>query len=79
MPYCMHGFPLFPRAISSITSGKSSRLHPVSVQSCYRLALSGCPTLVRLCEEVHMSLSLLLYQCSACLVCLIWMVFEMGC
>ena len=77
-------FPLFCHpSLSSIASSWSSRLHPVSVQSCCRYILAGYPTLVHLCERVHrrlslMSLSLLLLQCPTCLVCLIWMVFEIG-
>ena len=45
--------------------------------------LAGRPTFARPCEGVHgrrslMSSSLLLQQCPACLIRLIWMVFEMG-
>ena len=70
-------------SLSSITLGRSSILHPVSVQSFCRWVLAGCPTLACPCEGVHgrtllMSSSLLLQQCPLCLVCLIWMVFEMG-
>ena len=67
----------------SITSGRSSRLHPVSVQSCCRWVLIGRSTLARPCKGVHrrtllMSSSLLLQLCPACLVRLNWMVLEMG-
>ena len=70
-------------SLSSIAPGRSSRLHPVSVQSCCRYVLAGHPTLARPCEGVHrttslMSSSLLLQQCLAGFLCLIWMVFEMG-
>ena len=69
----------------SIAPGRSSMLHPVSVQSCCRQVLAGRSlTFARPCEGVHrsmslMSSSLLLQQSPACLVHLIWMVFEMGC
>ena len=67
-------------SLSSIASGRSSRLHPVSVESYCRLVLAGCPTLARPCEGVRwgtslMSSSLLLQQRPASLVRLIWMVF----
>ena len=69
-------------SISSITSGRSSRLHPMSVQSCCRLVLAGRPTITRPWEGVQrrrslMSSSLRLQQCPTCLVRLNWMVFEM--
>ena len=68
---------------SSIASGRSSRLHPVSTQSCRMQVLAGRPAFARPCEEVHrstslMSSSLLFKQCPACLVCLTWIVFMMG-
>ena len=49
----------------------------------YRHKATGHPTFARPCEEVHrstslMNSSLLLQQCPACLVHLIWIVFEMG-
>ena len=47
----------------------------------YHPSLVGHPTLACLCEEVHRNMSLvflLLQQCLACLVSLIWMVLEMG-
>ena len=70
-------------SLLSITLSWSSWIHPVSVQSCCKEVLVGCPTLVNPCEEVHnrtllMSSSLLLQQCPARLVRLIWMVFKMG-
>ena len=37
-------------SLSSIASGRSSRQHPVSVQSCCRLVLADRPTLARLSE-----------------------------
>ena len=79
----MYGFLGLRRhsSLSSIASGKSSRLHPVSVQSCCRYALAGRPTPARPCEGFHrrtslMSSSLLLQQSSAFLVRLIWMVLK---
>ena len=70
------------QSLSSITFGRSSRLHPVSAQSC-RCVIAGRPTLARPCEEVQRSTllmcsPLLLQQCPACLVRLIWMAFVMG-
>ena len=70
-------------SLSSITSGRSSRLHPVSIQSCCRQVLASCPTVACPCEGVQRKTSLmnsflLLQQYPACLVCLIWMVSEMG-
>ena len=69
-------------SLSSIVYGRSSRLHPVSVQNCCRYVLDQL-TLACPCKGIHkrlslMSLSLLLQQCSACLVCFIWMVLEIG-
>ena len=63
-------------SISSISSGKSSGLHPVSAQSCCIYVRAGRHVFVRLREEVHrsksfISSSLLLQQCPACLVRLI--------
>ena len=70
-------------SLSSIAPDRSFMLHFVSVQSCCRSVLSGRPTLARPRGVFHrssslMSSSLLLQQCSACLVRLTWMVFEMG-
>ena len=75
--------PLSPHYLSSIASGRSSGLHPVSTQSCCMLVRAGRPAFARLCEGVHMSLSLmssslLLQQCPACLVRLILIVFVTG-
>ena len=63
--------------------GRSSRLHPVSAQSCGMSVRAGRPAFPRPCEGVHRttsltSSSLLLQQCPACLVCLILIVFVMG-
>ena len=79
--HCENRFPWLSRH-SSIALGKSSRLHPVSVQSCWRYVF-GQPKLTHSCEGVHrrtslMSLCLLLQLCPACLVCFIWMVLEIG-
>ena len=52
----------------------------MSAQSWCTYILAGQPTLVCPCEEVYKtlltSLSLILQQCSACLVCLTWKVFD---
>ena len=69
--------------LSSIASGRSSGLHPLSAQSCCMLVLAGRPAFARPCEGVNrstslMSLTLLLQQCPACLVRLTWIVFVMG-
>ena len=68
---------------SSIASGLSSGLHPVSAQSCCMQVQAGRPAFARPCEVVHgstslMSSSLLLQQCPACLVRLILIVFVIG-
>ena len=70
-------------SLSSIVPGRSSKLHPLSAQNCFRYVLAGRPRLVRACEGVHrntslMSSPLLLQLCPTCLVCLIWMVFVKG-
>ena len=69
-------------SLSSIASGRSSELHPVSAQSCCMYVRAGRPAFARPCEGVHstslMSSSLLLQQCPACLVRLILIVFVMG-
>ena len=62
-----------------IASGKSSRPHLVSVHSCCRC----CSWSSYICASVWrrasiMSSSLLLQQCPACLVRLIWMISKMG-
>ena len=59
--------------LSSIAFGRSSGLHPISVQSCCMLVRAGCPACARRCEGVLRitsltSYSLLLQQCSTCLV-----------
>ena len=69
--------------LSSIALGKSSRLHPVSAQSCCIEILVGRSTFACPCEGIHrsmslMSSSLLHHQCPACLVRLTWIVFVMG-
>ena len=70
-------------ALSSITSSRSSRLHPVSILSYYCKVLVNQPTLAHLSEGVHretslMCSTLLFQQCPACLVHFVWMVLEMG-
>ena len=69
-------------SLSSITSGKSSRLHSVSVESCCLWVLVGRPTLARLLKRVHWRTSLmssfLLQQCPECIVRLIRIVLEIG-
>ena len=67
---------------SSIASGRSSWLHPVSSHSCCMYVLAGRPAFARPYTGVHrstllMSSSLLLQQCPACLVRLTWIVFVM--
>ena len=70
-------------SLSSIASCSSSGLLPVSAQSCCMYARAGRPAFARPCEGVHRSISLmnsslLLQQCTACLVRLILIVFVMG-
>ena len=70
-------------SLSSITSGRSSGLHPVSSHTCCMYVRAGRPAFARPYVRVHrstslMSSSLLLQQCPACLVCLTWIVFVMG-
>ena len=70
-------------SLSFISSGRSLGLHPVSSHSCCMYVLAGHLAFawpyvgVLRCTSL-MSLSLLLQQCPACLVCLIWIVFMMG-
>ena len=69
-------------SLFSITSGRSSRLHAVSIQRAVVDVLVSHPTLAHPCEGVHrktslVSSSLLLQQCPTCLVHLIWIVLEM--
>ena len=66
-----------------IASGRSSGLHPLSSHSCCMYVRAGRPALAWPYAGVHrstslMSSSLLLQQCSACLVRLAWIVFVMG-
>ena len=66
-----------------IAASRSSRLHPVSTQTCCRWVLVGQPTLARLCKGFHwitsfMISTLLLEKGPACLVRLICIVLEMG-
>ena len=70
-------------SLSFIASGRSSRLHPVSSQSCCMYVRAGRPAFAWPYAGVHMgsslmSSSLLLQQCPACLVRLAWIVFVMG-
>ena len=70
-------------SLSSIASGGSLGLHPVSAQSCCKLVLVRRPVFARPCEGVLRSTSLmssflLLQQCPACLVRLAWIVFVIG-
>ena len=60
-------------SLSFITSGRSSALHPISSDSCWAYVLAGHPTFARPYVGLHrstslMSSSLLLQQCTACLV-----------
>ena len=68
---------------SFITSGRSSGLHPISSHSCRMYVRAGRPAFARPYVGVHritsvMSSSVLLQQCSACLLRLTWIVFVMG-
>ena len=63
-------------SLSFIASGRSSKLHPVSSHSCCMYVRPGRPVGVHRSTSL-MSLFLLLQQCSACLVCLTWIVFMM--
>ena len=70
-------------SLSFIASSRSSKLHPVSSQTCWMYVQAGCPDFAQPYVGVHrstslMSSSLLLQQCPACLVCLTWIVFVMG-
>ena len=70
-------------SLSSIASGRSSSLHPVSKQSCCSSFLLGHPTLSRPNGGVHRRTSLmiwylLLQQCPKCFVCLNRMVLVIG-
>ena len=70
-------------SLSFIASNRSSGLHPVSSHSCCMYVRAGRPAFARPYAGVYrstslISSSLLLQQCPACLVHLIWIVFEMG-
>ena len=70
-------------SLSFIASGTPSGLHPVSSHSCWMYVRAGRPAFARPYVGVHrstslMSSSLLLQQCPACLVSLIWIVFVIG-
>ena len=70
-------------SLSSIASGRSSGLHPISLHSCCMYVRAGRPAFARPYVGVHrstslMSSSLLLQHCPACLVHLTWIVFVMG-
>ena len=70
-------------SLSFIAPGRSSRLHPISAQSCCIQVIAGRPAFGRPWEGVHrsmwlMSSSLLLQQYPACLIRLTWIVFVMG-
>ena len=70
-------------SLSSIVSGRSSRLHPVSSHSCCMYVRAGRLAFAQPYVGVHrstslMGSSLLLQQCPACLVCLTFVVFVMG-
>ena len=67
-------------SLSSITSGRSSGLHPVSALSCCVWVLAGRSAFSRSVyrSTSPMSSSLLLQYYPACLVRLIWTVFVMG-
>ena len=70
-------------SLSIIASGRHSGLHPVSSQSCFMYVRAGNPAVALPYAGVHrstslMSSSLLLQQCTACLVRLTCIVFVMG-
>ena len=70
-------------SLSFIAFGRSSSLHPVSSHSCCMNVRAGCPAFDWPYAGVHRStsltiLSLLLQQCSACLVRLACIVFLIG-
>ena len=70
-------------SLSFIASGRSSGLHPVSSHSCCMYVRADRPAFAQPYVGVHrstslMSSSMLLQQCSACLVRLTWIVFVMG-
>ena len=66
-----------------IHSSRASSLHSASLKRCCRYVLLGYPKLTCPCAGVYWRTSmiisfLILWQCPACLVCLTWMVLEMG-
>ena len=70
-------------SLSFIALGRSSGQQPVSSHSCWMYVRVGRPAFARPCVGIHkstslMSSSLLLQQCPACLVRLIWIVFVIG-
>ena len=70
-------------SLAFIASGWSSGIHPVSSHSCCMYVRAGRPAFAWPYAGVHrstslMSLSLLLQQCPACLVCLTCIVFVTG-
>ena len=70
-------------SLSFIAAGRSSGLHPVSSHSCRMHVQAGRPAFAQPYVGIHrstshMSSSLLLQQCPACLVRLTWIVFVMG-
>ena len=67
-------------SLSFIAFGMSSGLHPESSHSCYMYVRPSRPAFARPYVDASlMSSSLLVQQCPACLVRLIWIVFLMGC
>ena len=84
MPLARISLTLSPHfSLSLIASGRSSGLRPVSSHSYCMYVLAGRPAFARPYVGVHrstslMSSSLLLQQCSACLVRLTWIVFLIG-
>ena len=70
-------------SLSFIASGRSSGLHLVSSHSCWMYVPAGRPAFALPYvgahrSTSHMSSSLLLQLCPACLVRLTWIVFVMG-
>ena len=70
-------------SLSFIASGRSSRLHPLSLHSCCMYVRAGRLAFARPYVGVRRSTSLMgsslfLQQCPACLVRLAWIVFVMG-
>ncbi len=71
------------QSLSSIASGRSSGLNPVSTQSCCMYVRAGCSVFSRPCAGIHKSTSLMssfqrLQQCPTCRVCLMLIVFLIG-